>query len=311
MKKRVLLAGALLAATASLATASERIGIGTGGAGGVFYAVGAGMANVINNDMPGASATAQVTGASIENVHRVEAGQIQFGFSSASTLYQAAHGKGPFPSKQDVAAVAYLYPATLQIAVKDSAHIKSMADLGKARIGIGPPGSNAALFCSRLLKAYGVFHQDRVQFLSYSEATNAMQDNNLDASCILAGTPASAFIRLFTTENVHLLGVGPAKAKSLIKKYPYYKTIKIPAKTYKGQNQAVLAVGDPAILFTRKSANQKMVYNVTKTLFTHLDQWKQSHPMARFINAKDATHTPIPLAPGAKRYFDEADGNSK
>src|SRR5690606_13890784 len=51
-----------LAFGASAASAQERITIGTGGTAGLFYVIGAGMAEVINKHLPNATARAEVTG---------------------------------------------------------------------------------------------------------------------------------------------------------------------------------------------------------------------------------------------------------
>jgi TRAP-type uncharacterized transport system substrate-binding protein len=78
---KTLLAAGLAAAIAGPAVAQERISIGTGGTGGLFYVIGAGMADLLNQHMEGTTARAEVTGASVENIRRVAAGQMTFGFS--------------------------------------------------------------------------------------------------------------------------------------------------------------------------------------------------------------------------------------
>jgi hypothetical protein len=300
----LLLAGVITAAAPAMA--AERVAIGTGGTGGVFYVVGAGIADIINKKLPGVTATAEVTGASIENVRRVSMGEMQLGFSSASTLYDAKQGEKPFGKPQNVAAVAYLYPATLQVAVLSKTGVTSLAGLKNVRTSFGPPGGNSAVIAQRLLEAYGAFDKGKVQFLSYSEATNAIKDGNLDATCVLAGVPASALIELATNETVTFLPVEGEPAQNLVKKYPYYKLISIRAGAYKGQDKAVPAVGDPVILFTRADAPEKFVYDLTKTLFDNLGDWQGVHPAAKAVNAKTAPETPIPLHPGAAKYFAEA-----
>ena len=305
MFARLSLLAAMTAALALPAAAQERVSIGTGGTGGVFYAVGAGMADLLNKKLDGVTANAEVTGASIENIRRVSNGEMTIGFSSASTLYEAANGTGVFKGqKQNVAAIAYLYPAVLQIAATKKSGVSSVTDLGKAKISIGPPGSNSSVFAKRLLQAEGAFDQGNVSFLSYGEATGAIQNGQLQGSIILAGLPASAFIELFTTSDVNLIPVDPDKIKGLLKDYPFYEQVDIPAGTYKGQTAAVKAVGDPAILFTSSKAPKDLVEKITATIFDNLDTLGEVHPAAKQITMAKATQTPIPLHPGAKAYFD-------
>ena len=250
MFHRIGLAATLTLCAALPAAAQERVSIGTGGTGGVFYAVGAGMADLLTRELDGVTANAEVTGASVENIRRVSNGEMTLGFSSASTLYEGQTGTGIFEGEpQNVAAVAYLYPAVLQIGVTAESGAQGVADLADLDISVGPPGSNSAVFAERLLASQDAFAIGNVSFLSYGEATAAIKNGQLDGSIILAGTPASAFIELFTTEDVRLVPVEEGSVAGLLDEYPFYEMVEIPAGTYEGQEGAVLAVGDPAILF--------------------------------------------------------------
>lgn len=301
---RMLAAAGLAAVIAGPALAQERIAIGTGGTGGLFYVIGAGMAEVLNKHMEGATARAEVTGASVENIRRVAADQMTFGFSSSSTLYEASVGEGPFEEALPVAAMAYLYPAVLQVATTADTGIKSMEDLAGKRINLGPPGSNAAVLAQRLLEAYDVFDAGNVQFLSYNEGTKALMDGNLDATVVLAGAPTAALIDLAAQRDMRLLPVEAAKVEGLLKDYPFYQLYDIKPGTYEGQDAAVTVINDPATLFTAKDADAETIYSITKAIFDNLDTLGEVHPQAAAIAPETAPNTPIALHPGAKRYFD-------
>ncbi|MGY6694397.1 MAG: TAXI family TRAP transporter solute-binding subunit, partial [Roseinatronobacter sp.] len=47
---------------------AQQLSIATGGTGGVYFPYGGGLAEVINNHVDGATGSAEVTGASVENV---------------------------------------------------------------------------------------------------------------------------------------------------------------------------------------------------------------------------------------------------
>ena len=302
---RALALAAALVATPALA--EERISIGTGGTGGLFYVIGAGMADVLNKNMSDASARAEVTGASVENIRRVAAGQMTFGFSSSSTLYEAKAGEGPFKDgAQPVAAMAYLYPAVLQIATIADTGIKTMSDLAGKRINLGPPGSNSAVLAQRLLEAYGVFDPGNAQFLSYTEGANALMNGTLDAIVVLAGAPTAALIDLDAQRDMVLLSIDEEKVKGMLEQYPFYQSYEIKAGTYPDQTAAVTVINDPATLFVKADADEKLVNTITKTLFEHLQELGEVHPQAKAISLDTATKTPIDLHPGAKAYFDSA-----
>ncbi|PLW78251.1 TAXI family TRAP transporter solute-binding subunit [Cohaesibacter celericrescens] len=305
MKKGLITLAATLALTVGCAHAADRVSIGTGGTGGVFYAVGAGMADMLtafDNDI---SANAEVTGASIENVRRVSMGQMTIGFSSGSTLYAGYSGEDPFEEKQNVLAIAALYPAILQVAATAASKAQSMADLKDLRISVGPPGSNSSVLAERMLKAHDAYNPDKIQYLSYGEATNAIKNGNLDASIILAGVPASAFIELTTTTDSKLVPINKENGEKLIAEYPYYTMTHVPAAIYNGNDVDTIAIGDPVILFTSKDADEDVIYRITQTIFDNLDTLGKVHPAAGLITKEKAPKTPIPLHPGATRYYSE------
>lgn len=291
---------------ASPAFAAERVSIGTGGTGGLFYVIGAGMADILNQHMPDTTARAEVTGASVENIRRVAAGQMTFGFSSSSTLFEATAAEGPFQETLDVVGMAYLYPAVLQIATIDGTGVESMEDLGGKRINVGPPGSNSAILMQRLMEAYGVFDAGNVQFLSYTEGATALMNGVIDATVVLAGAPTAALIDLGAQRNMRLLSIDADKVEALIEAYPFYQLYEIEPGTYTGQDEMVLAINDPATIFTSASANEETIYQITKALFDNLGALGEVHPQARAIALETATDTPVALHPGAQRYFDEA-----
>lgn len=289
----------------SAASAQERITIGTGGTAGLFYVIGAGMAEVINKHLPGATARAEVTGASVENIRRVSAGEQTMGFSSSSTLYEAKKGEKAFKAAQPVSAIAYLYPAVLQIAVVDD-KFKTIDNLKDATINLGPPGSNSAVLAERLLTAYGVFSKDKARFLSYAEGTKAMLNGTIDAAVVLAGAPTAALVELATQRPMRLVSLDPKRVEKMLKEYSFYQVHTVPAGTYSTQKDDAVVINDPAILFTNDKADPKLVYDITKTIFTHLDEVGAIHREAKNIKVETAPNTPVALHPGAKRFFDEA-----
>ena len=305
---KTLLAAGMLASMATVpAMAQERVSIGTGGTGGLFYVIGAGMADILNKHMDNTTARAEVTGASVENIRRVAEGQLTMGFSSSSTLFEAKNGQGPFEGDAlPVAAIAYLYPAVLQIATISDTGITSMEGLAGKRINLGPPGSNSAVLGQRLLEAYGVFDQNNAQFLSYTEGTNALMNGTVDAAVVLAGAPTAALIDLDAQRDMVLLSIDPDKVKPLFADYPFYQPYTIKAGTYPDQTSDVVAVNDPATLFTREDADSSQIEAITRTIFENLGELGEVHPQAKAISLDTATNTPIDLQAGAKAYFDSA-----
>lgn len=302
----LLTTGLALGLAAAPAMSQERISIGTGGTGGLFYVIGAGIAEMLNQHMPDAFARAEVTGASVENIRRVANDEMTFGFSSSSTLYEASVGEGPFEEPLPVAAMAYLYPAVLQIATTADTGIEDLNGLAGKRINLGPPGSNSAVLVERLLSAYGVFDPANAQYISYNEGTAALMNGTIDATVVLAGAPTAALIDLGAQRDMRLLSIDEETVAGMLEEYPFYQVYEMAAGTYEGQDQSVLVINDPATIFTSAAVPEETAYEITKAIFDNLDELAKIHPQAAEIALETATQTPIPLHPGAQRYFDEA-----
>ena len=85
MRSAVSALPAALLVVAGLATAQEKVqlSITTGGTGGVYYPLGGGMANVLSKYVPGLSATAEVTGGSVDNLKLIGSGKSDVGLTMA------------------------------------------------------------------------------------------------------------------------------------------------------------------------------------------------------------------------------------
>ncbi len=123
-----LLSVAILAAGALGAQAQEQLSIATGGTGGVYYPMGGGLAEIINNHIDGYSATAEVTGASVENMGLIATGDADLAIGLADTVAQAQTGTGRFEGQQleMIRGVAVMYANLVQIV--------TLADSGQARV---------------------------------------------------------------------------------------------------------------------------------------------------------------------------------
>ena len=82
------------------AVAQDQLSIATGGTGGTYYPVGGGLAEIINNHIEGYSATAEVTGASVENMGLIATGDADLAIALADTVAQAYTGTGKFEGQQ-------------------------------------------------------------------------------------------------------------------------------------------------------------------------------------------------------------------
>src|SRR3954453_18963249 len=102
---------ALLAAAFAATAQAQNLSIATGGTGGVYYPLGGGLAAVLSKYLPTITATAEVTGGSVDNLKLVGSGQGDVGFTMVDAALDAYKGEDKFKSgKLPLRTLAVLYP---------------------------------------------------------------------------------------------------------------------------------------------------------------------------------------------------------
>ena len=79
---------------------AQNFSIATGGTGGVYYPMGGGLASVLTKKVPGMSATAEVTGGSVDNLKLIGSGKPYLAFSMADAAKDAQDGKDKFAGRK-------------------------------------------------------------------------------------------------------------------------------------------------------------------------------------------------------------------
>ncbi|MEW6334422.1 MAG: TAXI family TRAP transporter solute-binding subunit, partial [Thermodesulfobacteriota bacterium] len=152
---------------------------------------------------------------------------------------------------------------------------------------------------------YGMKLSDiNANYLPYTDGFSQLGDGNIDAAFALGGYPTAAITEIATTRNIRLIVPDEDKFANLLKKYPYYSKIVIPKEVYK-QDRDIPCLGVKNIFITKKAMDAKLVYDVTKALYDHLDELAAMNATTRQIDRGTLAQLPIPIHPGAKKYFDE------
>lgn len=312
MKRTVLLAVALaLVSHPAYAEQKTRLSIVTGGTGGVYYPLGGALANVLSKHLPNTVATAEVTSASIDNLKLIGAGKADIAFTLADSAWEGYNGTGKFQGKMPVRAIAVIYGNKTQVVTVDGRKIAKMRDLKGKRISTGAPGSGTELIALRLLEAYGIDPEKDVkrEKLSVAESVGALKDNKIDAFIWSGGLPTAAVTDLAATPGHKIVLLDHADAiPSLVGKYgPLYVKDTIPAKTYPGQDKDVSIAGVWNILAVNAKMDDKLAYDITRTIFEKKAELVAVHKEAQNIVLETQLRggSPIPFHPGALRYFSE------
>jgi TRAP transporter TAXI family solute receptor len=285
--------------------------LASGSPGGVYYPLGGGMAVAIEKTVPDLRCAAESTGASVENSRLVGGGNSDMGMVMGSVAHKARNGEQPFEKKFDVVALFQMYPAPEHIVTTTKSNIKSIADLKGKKVSIDVPGSGCATMAAAILQEAGFdLKKDlTIANLSQSESVQALKDGVVDAVFFNFAYPGSAVMDLAATRDIVLVPMEKAVADQLVKKYPYYVQITIPRGTYSKVDYDVLCLGDSNVLIANQNMKDDVAYKVVKAIFSNVKEGQYAlmniHPIAAQLTPANAVNSPLPLHPGAQKYFKE------
>lgn len=298
---------AVLAASPVLS--QTQISIATGGTGGVYYPMGGGLAEVINNHVEGYSATAEVTGASVENMGLIATGDADLAIGLADTVQQAHAGTGRFEGQQlpMIRAVGSLYANMLQIVTLADSGIETIDDLKGKRVSVGAPGSGTEVNARTLLEANGLSFDDfDAQRLNFNETGDALNNGDIDAGFWSVGAPTSSILNLATTNSIRMIGLSDEQVAAADAADPTFAPLKLGGGVYQGVDSEVSTVGVPNVLVVSSEMDEETVYMITKAMYENIADMQAVHPAANETTVEFSMNaTPVPLHPGALRYYEE------
>ena len=316
MKRRGLVLGGLVAGAAlfaSVAVAQQlNIAIATGGTGGVYYPLGGGMANVLTKYVPGAAATARVTGGSVDNLKLIGSKQSEVALVMVDAALDALKGEDKFKgNKVEVRTLMVLYPNRMHVVTVEGRGIEKMSDLKGKRVSTGSPGSATEVMAFRVIDAAGLDKDKdmRRERLGVAESTNAIKDGKIDAYFWVGGLPTAAVTDLGASPGVKikLVDHSDVVGKMNAKYGGIYSAGVIPAKTYPGQDKDNTISVVQNILVANADMPDKVAYDIVKTFIEKQAELVAVHGEAKSITLENQgpKNSPIPWHPGAAKYLTE------
>jgi uncharacterized protein len=310
MRSKLIVTAVVLAAvwSAPSARAQQFINVLTGGTSGVYYPLGVAIGKIYSDKIPDVKTQVQATKASVENLILLQQGRGEIAFALGDSLKSAWDGdqEAGFKAKLDkLRVIGAIYPNYIQIVATADSHIKTLADLKGKSLSVGAPKSGTELNSRAILTAAGLSYRDigKVEYLPFAESVDLMKNRQLDATLQSAGLGVASLKDLSTSSEITVVSV----PKEVVDKIgPPFVSVKIPANTYTGQDKDVPTAAVINYLVTSSAVSDDLAYQMTKLIFENLPELANSHVAGKEIKLETAaTGSPIPLHPGAIRYYKE------
>ncbi len=293
---------------ATAPTKPTRMILATGGTAGTYHPYGGDLAQIFNSKIPNTNVTAQVSGASIENLRLVNKKEAELAIVQNDTMDYAYNGKEMFKDKlSNVRGIAILYPEIIQVVVRSDSGINHFGGLRGKKVGVGAPGSGTEANFRQLMDVCGLDYRSlSPAYLSFAESADQFKEKNIDGFIVTAGIPNSAINDISAQHSVKILAFPDDMIAKLGQKYPFLTPYTIPANTYKNQAEPVKTVAVQATLIVNAEVRDDVVYNLTKALFENQAELAKANIKGKELNLQAAVKgMSIPLHPGAEKYFKE------
>ena len=312
MNWRALAAGILVLAMALSTTApaeaqKKRLAMGCTQTASSHYAYCVGAAKAINLAVPDVDVSVVETGATVDNMKRMQKGALDYGLVTPEQVYLGWKGMEnwkdtPFPDIR----MMWMYTVSASyVIVREETGIKSLQEIAGKKFNPGIRGSATEKMTETVFADLGI--KAEWQRMGTSDAVDAMKDKRivgyaktgngfaLDASTMDIATQTPVRVLPFTEEEMK-------KSKAA---HPYIPWIKVPAGAVKGLGEfwtTAIIVGFSA----PKSFPADTVYKIVKAVSEGLE-----HQKAAFKGTTDnipqltAEVSQSPLHAGTIKYLRE------
>jgi TRAP transporter TAXI family solute receptor len=236
----------------------------------------------------------------------LEEGRGDIGIAQADVVYLSyRRGSATRPTPHtSLRGIAVLGVNATYVLTRSDSDIRTIMDLKGRRVGMLEPGTSSEGIARILLEAGGLEERD-VEAVSIRILPGLQQLTERTLDAVIIAAPTHDLDESLRKANVKAISLDAALIERLETLYPFLRATEVPASRLWGQSEPLKSVGADALLICRRELGDDLVYDLTRELFAALPGLVQNYPPAAAIDPSLAATTPIPLHPGAARYYRE------
>jgi len=307
------------AGLAQAADAKRSYILATASTGGTYYPVGVALATLTKVKLEPKykiSMSAINSAGSGENVKLLGENEAQFAILQGLYGAWAWNGEGKLKAagpQQHLRSVTMLWQNVEQFVVKSEYaktgtidDIKAFADkkfsIGKKNSGTEGSGRTILGNLNVDANSFNLAH------MGYGASADALQNGTIEGMNIPSGVPTSAITRAHAAlgSDITVLNFTDEQIKQANGSYNLWTRYTIPANTYPGQTKDINTMAQPNFLAVRNDISENDVYMLTKTIYENLPFLNGIHKATKAMALEKAiAGLPVPLHPGAARYYKE------
>ncbi|CUB06401.1 TAXI family TRAP transporter solute-binding subunit [Marinomonas fungiae] len=294
--------------------------LATASTGGTFYPVGVALATLTKVKLEpttGMSISAINSAGSGENIKLMRENEAQLSILQGLYGAWAWDGTGRMEKEgpqKNLRSISMLWQNVEQFVVRTdyakSGTISDMNNLAGEKFSIGTKNSGTEGSGLTILNNMNVpVDKLDMAYMGYAASADALQNGTIDGMNIPSGVPTSAITRAYAAlgDDITVLDFTDEQIKQANGNFQLWTRFEIPANTYPGQTKAIHTMAQPNFLAVNADLSEDDVYQLTKTIYENLPFLNGIHKATKDMALEKAIDgLPVPLHPGAARYYKEA-----
>lgn len=293
--------------------------LATASTGGTYYPVGVALATLSKVKLAPKhhfSLSAISSAGSGENVKLLNENEAQFAILQGLYGAWAWSGEGPYEKsgrQEQLRSVSMLWQNVEHFIVRsDLAKTGTVTDLNNLdgkKFSIGKKNSGTENSGRQIMKGLKVDPDKfNLAYMGYGGSASALQNGTIDGMNTPAGVPVGAVTQAFAAlgKDISILSFTDEQIKKANGNYNLWTKYEIPANTYPGLDKPITTIAQPNFLAVREDISEEDVYQLTKAIYENLPFLQGIHKATKAMAIEKAiAGLPVPLHPGAARYYKE------
>ena len=283
--------------------------------GSGWYIMGQGVATVIEKALPkGSNVDVLPYSGGVGNPLLLHQGKAEIAFAFPIETGLAMRGEPPY--KEAIKELRLLTGGFDNywyiFSVREKIALKSLEEIKEKKYPLDlvtlPKGSSGEWITGTILKSHGITYDDlkswggKVTHTSFPTAVETIKDGYADAFAHVCTPGHPSWTQLTTMVKLKFL---PTRVDTLIKKYNF-KPAFLPKGSFRGVSKDVPVLGFATCIIATEKMTEDVAYKITKAICTNKEALVAVYKAAEAFDPEKAWDAPIPLHPGAMKFYKEA-----
>ena len=281
----------------------------------IDFHIGRVICRLVNANTDAMKCQPRVTTGSSYNLDNVQLGSLDMGIVRSDVHYRAIKKRGVFKFRdmtyENVRSLFSLHTTPFTLIASQKSNIKTLDDLLKKRVNIGPQRTTQHTIMNQLFRQKG-WNANNFLMLeelpsSQSQDTLAFCHGRIQAIVYTMIHPNPIAGKLISRCKGELIPIDQPTIKRLIIDYPYYSSTRIQGSIYRSGSKPILTFGLKATLVASEALDNETAYQIVKLVFTNIKRFIKINPAFHDLTAEQMATDALsaPLHDGAKKFYTE------